>query len=80
MSRHKKNNSKIRYLWYLLPIFFGLVGGILGYMILRKMNKDIAQGLLIVSIVTIPLFYGIFKAVDLTIPVPAMGLASFIGT
>jgi len=75
----RKNKSKIRYVWYLLPIFFGIVGGIAGYIILRKLNKDMAQGVLIVSIITIPLFYGIFNAVNLTIPIPALGLASMIG-
>jgi hypothetical protein len=38
-------------LWYLLPIFIPLIGGIVGYAIHAKDNKKFARNLLLVGII-----------------------------
>ena len=37
--------------WYLVPIFFGIIGGIIGYYAIIGRNKHMAKSLLIVGIV-----------------------------
>ena len=37
--------------WYLLPIFFGLLGGIVMYFIVREDNKQMAKNGLILSVI-----------------------------
>jgi len=39
--------GKASALWYLLPVFVGLLGGIIGYFILRKKDAGMARNLLI---------------------------------
>ncbi|HLB71703.1 MAG TPA: zinc ribbon domain-containing protein [Candidatus Methanoperedens sp.] len=38
--------------WYLVPFFFGILGGIIGYFAMRDKNKGMANNLLIVGIVS----------------------------
>ena len=38
-------------LWYLLPVFVGLLGGIIGFFILRKKDAGMARNLLITGAV-----------------------------
>jgi cytochrome bd-type quinol oxidase subunit 1 len=38
-------------LWYLIPILFGILGGIAAYLMLKDRDKDFAKKLLIVGIV-----------------------------
>lgn len=38
--------SKPSRLWYLFPIFFGLLGGILGYFLIRDRDKKFAKRLI----------------------------------
>ncbi|MBT4327377.1 MAG: signal peptidase I [Candidatus Nitrosopelagicus sp.] len=43
--------------WYLLPIFFGIVGGIIAYLILKNMDSQKAKRALAIGIIiSIPLF------------------------
>ena len=44
----KKKPSK---LWYLLPIFLGIIGGIIGYLVIKDRDKKMAKNLLILSVV-----------------------------
>jgi len=54
-------------LWYLLPIFFGIVGGIAAYLLVQDKDKKFARKLLIVGIVltvvyiVIPLLIGLIS-------------------
>ncbi len=36
--------------WYLIPIFFGIIGGLIMYFVLRKEDKGMAQNCLIIGI------------------------------
>jgi hypothetical protein len=36
--------------WYLLPIFLGIIGGIIGYFVIRHDNPNFAKRLLYVGI------------------------------
>ena len=44
----RKNPSKG---WYLLPIFFGILGGLVMYFIVRDDNKQMAKNGLILSVI-----------------------------
>ena len=37
--------------WYLLPIFLGVIGGIIGYFLLKDRNKKMAERLLITGVI-----------------------------
>ena len=37
--------------WYLLPILFSIIGGIIGYLLLKDKNKQTAKKLVYVGIV-----------------------------
>jgi uncharacterized membrane protein (UPF0136 family) len=37
--------------WYLVPIFLNIIGGIIGYFVVRKEDKQFANRLLIAGIV-----------------------------
>ena len=37
--------------WYLLPIFFNIIGGIIAYLILKRENKELAEKCLIVGLI-----------------------------
>ena len=38
-------------LWYLLPIFLGIIGGVIGYFALRNKDKKFAEKLLIAGVI-----------------------------
>jgi len=38
-------------LWYIAPLLFSIIGGIIGYVVVRKRDKQLAIRLLIVGIV-----------------------------
>jgi len=49
-------------LWYLIPIFLGIIGGLIAYLILKKDNSKLAKRCLIVGILItiIPFIIGVF--------------------
>jgi len=38
------------FLWYLVPFFFGILGGILGYVAVKDKDENVALGLLLFGI------------------------------
>lgn len=45
-----ENQEKPTSLWYLVPFFFGIIGGIVGYVGTKDEDRDMADGLLIFGI------------------------------
>jgi H+/Cl- antiporter ClcA len=39
--------------WYLLPIFLGIIGGIIGFFVLRRDSPKMARNCLIIGIITL---------------------------
>ncbi|MBN2202676.1 MAG: hypothetical protein JW700_00620, partial [Candidatus Aenigmarchaeota archaeon] len=50
MNNMAKNESPSK-AWYLVPIFFGILGGIIGYFAVKDDDKNMANKLLILGIV-----------------------------
>ncbi|MFH0929200.1 MAG: hypothetical protein V1818_02465 [Candidatus Aenigmatarchaeota archaeon] len=46
--KEKKKPSRA---WYLVPLFFGLIGGLVGYLVVKEDNRKMARNLLIIGIV-----------------------------
>ena len=47
-------------IWYLLPLFFGLIGGIIAWAIIRKRNSKRARNVLILGVIAGILQYGVY--------------------
>lgn len=62
-------------LWYLAPVFLGLVGGVIAYFILRKDDHKLAKRCLLVGILftIIPFAVGIFVVVSVDLPDSSVG-------
>ena len=52
-EKYRKIKKKPSKAWYLLPIFFGIVGGVIGYFVLRKRDREFAERVLIIGLVMI---------------------------
>jgi predicted nucleic acid-binding Zn ribbon protein len=52
----KQVAQKVSKLWWLLPIFFTIIGGILAYVANRERNSKTARTMLILGIVLVPVF------------------------
>jgi len=46
-----KKTDKPSNFWYLLPILFGIIGGIIGYFVVKNRDKKMATNLLIAGII-----------------------------
>jgi hypothetical protein len=42
---------KTEWLWYLVPIVFSIIGGVIGYFILKDDDKELANQLLIIGVI-----------------------------
>jgi len=49
----EKTTKKPSRLWYLLPIFLNIIGGVIGYFIIRNRDRKFAERLLIIGIIMI---------------------------
>ena len=47
-------------IWYLLPILFGLVGGIIAWAIIKNRNPKRARNILILGIIPFAFYFGLF--------------------
>jgi hypothetical protein len=47
----KMAEQKTPWTWYLLPVLFSIIGGIIGYFLLKDKDKGNAEGLLCIGIV-----------------------------
>jgi hypothetical protein len=67
-----KEISKPSKLWYLLPILFGIIGGIIGYFLIRDRDRRMAKNVIICAIailvVQIILSFSILAFYGLTAP------------
>jgi len=54
-------------LWYLLPISLGILGGVIGYFLLRKRDRKFAEKLLIIGLLMIFVWWGIKLLIGLLI-------------
>ncbi|MEM2154812.1 MAG: PCI domain-containing protein [Nitrososphaeria archaeon] len=59
-EEHKKPKSSL--LWFLVPLFLGLLGGILAYLAVKDENREMASDLLILGILTTIIGIIIFMA------------------
>ena len=59
MAEEYKQRSKA---WYLLPIFLGIIGGIIGFFVLRHDSPKMARNCLIIGIISIAIGIGLSVA------------------
>ena len=63
--------------WYLLPVFLGIIGGLIAYMILKKDDSQKAKKALLIGLITsIPFFAWVGLQVQFGIPNPFYVVAS----
>jgi len=67
MSYPEKQRSKA---WFLLPIFFGVIGGIIAYFILRKSDPQKAKNCLYLGLVL--MFIGIIFNIIISASIPGI--------
>ena len=48
--------------WYLLPIFLGIIGGIIGFFVLRRDSPKMARNCLIIGIIILVIGIGLSAA------------------
>ena len=65
MSESEKPRSNA---WYLLPIFFGIIGGIIAFLIIRKDDPHKAKNCLYLGIIL--MFIGIIFNMIITTSIP----------
>lgn len=73
MAQQKKKikeiSEKTSWVWYLLPIFFSLAGGIIGYFLLRDKDEKTAKRLIwipliiFVVIIAIGIMFGLMEII-----------------
>ena len=52
--------------WYLLPIFLGIIGGIIGFFVLRHDSPKMARNCLIIGVITLAIGIALSAAGSLT--------------
>ena len=60
--------------WYLLPIFFGIIGGVIAYFVLKEDDPKLAKNCLILGIIitAIGSFVGFFMGLAMMAPMMGM--------
>lgn len=53
MEEEIRGSKKPSKLWYLLPIFLNIIGGVIGYFLLKDRDRKFAERLLIIGLVMI---------------------------
>ena len=58
--------KKTSWLWYLLPILFGIFGGIIGYLLLKEDDPKKAKNVLIIGFVmlAISILLSVFRVIS----------------
>ena len=59
MAEEYKQRSKA---WYVLPIFLGILGGIIGFFVLRNDSPRMARNCLMIGVITIAIGIGLSAA------------------
>ena len=59
MAEEYKQRSKA---WYILPIFLGILGGIMGFFVLRNDSPRMARNCLMIGVITIAIGIGLSAA------------------
>lgn len=56
-KRHGNPKKKPNKAYYLLPIFLGIIGGVIGYFLLKDRDRKFAERLLIIGLVMIAVWW-----------------------
>lgn len=72
----KRTHEKPSKAWYLLPIFLGPIGGIIGYFLLKDRDKKMAEKLLIVGVIMIAIGFVLSFIITFIAAFYAMGVFS----
>jgi len=51
LQTHAPSNTKPTSLWYLVAIFFGILGGLIGYVAVKDEDKGMAEALLALGVI-----------------------------
>jgi len=56
-GNRSRNRSRPSRFWYLLPIFLGVVGAVIGYFFLKDRDREFAEKLLKIGLVMIVVYF-----------------------
>ena len=75
-EKYKTIREKPSKIWYLLPIFLGPIGGIIGYFLVKDRDKKFAERLLIVGVIMIVIGFVLSFIITFIVAFYAMGIFS----
>jgi hypothetical protein len=53
MAEELESKQRPSRLWYLLPLFLGLLGGVIGYFLLKDRNRKFAERILLAGVIVL---------------------------